>query len=73
MQAFHLKEHFRKSDPIRIFGYPYLTKEGIMLLATSLSTWIIWIVIGMVIMFVYRPALIPAAIIFGVGIGLGWW
>lgn len=44
-----------------------------MLLATSLSTWIIWIVIGMVIMFVYRPALIPAAIIFGVGIGLGWW
>lgn len=44
-----------------------------MLFATSITTWVAWLIIGGVIMLTFRPALLPAAIIFGVGLGLGWW
>lgn len=44
-----------------------------MLFAASTTTWVVWLIVVIVIMFTYRPALLPAAIIFGIGLGLGWW
>ena len=44
-----------------------------MLLASTMTTWVVWLIIGTVILFVYRPALLPAAVIFGIGLGFGWW
>ena len=44
-----------------------------MLFAATLTTWLVWLGIGTVIYFVYRPALLPAAILFGIGLGFGWW
>ena len=44
-----------------------------MLIAASLGVWIVWLIIGGVIALFYKPALIPAAIIFGIGLACGWW
>lgn len=38
-----------------------------------MSSWTIWIIVAFLIALFYRPLLIPAAIIFGIGLGLGWW
>lgn len=35
--------------------------------------WGIWIVVGIVLALVDKRLLLPAAIIFGLGLGLKWW
>lgn len=44
-----------------------------MLLAASLGVLIVWLVIGGTLALFYKSALIPAAIIFGIGRACGWW
>lgn len=44
-----------------------------MLLAASIGVWVVWLVVGGAFALFCRPALIPAAIIFGIGLACGWW
>jgi hypothetical protein len=36
-------------------------------------SWGIWLVIAVVLTFINKRLLLPAAIIFGIGLGLNWW
>lgn len=38
-----------------------------------MSSWTIWLIVGALLSIFARQFLIPAAILFGVGLALGWW
>ena len=38
-----------------------------------MGSWTIWLIIGVCLSIFARQLLIPAAIIFGIGLGFGWW